>query len=150
MTTETVVVIAEDELPPLDIIFDDAFPFDVDKSYYVAGPMSGYPLFNYDKFDRACAVLRANEIKIESPHEIDHGEDEKTRGTKEYQMYIDAGLALLDKCQGIILLSGWPQSTGALIELNHAVDKQMPVYFYHEPVQYHDNAELICMNRKAS
>jgi hypothetical protein len=129
----------------ISIVDDEAFPFDKTLTYYLAGPMSGYPEYNFAEFNVACAMLRSVGINVMSPHEIDHGETPETRGSLPYKTYIDAGLALLKKCQGIILLRGWPQSSGACNELELAIDHAMPIYFFH----YVDvMGQLISMNRR--
>jgi len=139
--------IKEDEIPGLDII-DERMPFDLNLDYFLSGPMSGYPEYNFTEFDNACRILRAAAITVLSPHEIDHGEPIEKRGSLPYETYMQAGLDLLDKCGGIIILPGWPQSTGARREISRAIELYMPVYFFHEPTTWKDSAELICMNRK--
>ena len=147
MTVET-----DTPLAHLAFIEENGFPFDFKKTYYLAGPMSGYPEFNYPTFEYVCKVLRREEIEVASPHEIDYKESpERPRGSLTYQDYIDGGLELLSTCQGIILLPGWPQSTGAIIEVKFAVERNMPVYFYNQSVRdgfEEPSAELICMNRR--
>lgn len=119
--------------------------FDHEKKYYLAGPMSGYPGFNYDSFGRACEVLRDNKVLINSPHEIDHQETDETRGAKPYEEYMQAGMAVLRESAGIILIAGWPRSTGAVRELQLAIELNLPVYFFYETA---DVAVLTCMNKE--
>jgi nucleoside 2-deoxyribosyltransferase len=112
-------------------VFDSKdWEFDPGLTYYLAGPMSGYPEYNFPLFDVAAAVLRASKFSIQSPHEIDHGETAENRGGLPYQTYIDAGLKMLESCQGIILLPGWPQSSGSCAELSRSIDLGMPVYAF--------------------
>lgn len=126
---------------PNKLVGQDGIPFDRDIPFYLAGPMSGYPDFNFSAFEQACIQLRYYGLTIRSPHEIDHGETPATRGSLPYETYMQAGLDLLETCKGIILLHGWPQSGGACRELSRAIDLGLPVYFY-------DTYELHGMNRK--
>lgn len=137
------------KLPPeLDIVEEELARFNRDHTYYLAGPMSGYADYNFRSFEAACRILRHNEIKVASPHEIDHGEEPNKRGSLPYETYMQAGLKLLRNCDGIILLNGWPQSTGAMRELQLAIERGMRVYFFHWPQDWKDSAELLSMNRR--
>lgn len=142
-------LVNELNLVDLHTITDLAWPIDHEKTYYLSGPMSGYPEYNFPAFEEAAFVLRAHGVKVASPHEIDHGETEENRGKLPYETYMEAAIDMLNgQCQGIILLPGWPQSTGARRELVAALEVDMPVYFYVYNLAETDNAILACMNRK--
>lgn len=85
--------------------------------YYLAGPMTGLPEYNFPMFEKVAEYLRNGGLEIVSPHEIDHGETLETRGRGLYATYIRAGLKLLLDCDGIIMLPGWKDSGGARLEL---------------------------------
>jgi hypothetical protein len=136
------------DLPDLDIIDTPQEPFDRELTYYLAGPMSGYPHYNFPEFEYFAEILREAGIKVNAPNEIDHGETIETRGGLPYETYLQAGLALLEKSEGIILLAGWPRSTGACRELSRSIDLGMPVYFIFDPQGSCDNVQLISMNRR--
>jgi len=132
-----------------EVLEDDSVKFNRDLTYYLAGPMSGYPEYNFDEFGRWAEILRRGGLKIASPHEIDHGETPETRGSLPYNVYFDAGIKLLESCGGIILLAGWVQSTGACSELSRAIDLGMPAYYACEFHEYPNNITLlISMNRR--
>lgn len=87
---------------------------------YVSGPMSGIPEFNYPAFEEATQQLRAAGYTVVSPHELDGdaGVDLGQPFTHEDRiaaMKRDA-IAVLD-ADGIAVLPGWANSTGALAEL---------------------------------
>lgn len=97
--------------------------------YYLAGPMSGYPEYNFPAFERACELLRTGrQLTIASPHEIDHGETPETRGNLHYSAYMRAALKLLLECDGIIMLPKWEGSSGATLEFRVARGLSMPVF----------------------
>lgn len=99
--------------------------------YYLAGPMTGFPEFNYPAFEAAAKELRGAGYTVVSPHEINHGETLETRGmTKTPGQYLKAGFIVLLACDGIILLPGWQQSRGALAEFNLALACDMHVWYY--------------------
>jgi len=50
--------------------------FDYQIWYYLAGPMSGLPEYNYPAFEKASIALEEQGIKVKSPHTIDHGQHE--------------------------------------------------------------------------
>lgn len=140
--------VTSEVLPNIEIIDGPEMRFDVTKTYYLAGPMTGYPKYNFDEFEYYTKLLRAAGVRVESPHEIDHGETEETRGKLPYEVYLNAGIRLLDSCGGIILLSGWPQSGGTCAELSRSIDLGFPVYFIYQPNEWTENVRLICMNRR--
>lgn len=98
--------------------------------YYLAGRMTGLPHYNFPTFEIAARDLRSKGFDVASPHEIDHGETPETRGRLPYQTYMRAGLKLLLKCEGIILLTGWELSKGCMTELYVAHALAMQILFY--------------------
>lgn len=78
---------------------------------YVAGPMSGLPESNYPAFHAAAERLRALGHTVLNPAE---NPVPPCGGT--WQGYMRMALAQLVQCDGIVLLHGWSESKGALIE----------------------------------
>ncbi len=98
---------------------------------YLAGPMRGYPEFNFPAFHEAAAKLRAAGYFVFSPAENDiqkYGEGiQNTMTGDELEAETSVGFslrkALLDDmtfickhADGIALLPGWEQSKGATAE----------------------------------
>jgi nucleoside 2-deoxyribosyltransferase len=100
--------------------------------YYLAGPMTGIDKFNFPAFEKAAKKLRAQGLEIVSPHEIDHGETEETRGSKDYWIYVKADLKAMLECDAIILLDGWRQSRGCQFEVKLARQTNMEMFLYHD------------------
>ena len=94
-------------------------------TYYLSGPMKGYPESNFPLFERATAALRAQGYLIVSPHE----KGSETPDANYYDLLRADGRLIMD-CHGIILLPGWPTSKGACWELNIALGLGLEVWFY--------------------
>lgn len=90
---------------------------------YVAGPMSGYPRWNFDAFDEATAQLRAAGHSVYSPAEIerkggfdpDAPVDAFTQEDREAAMKRDLDFVLF--VDALALLPGWEDSAGAGLEV---------------------------------
>ena len=118
---------------------------DVSIKYYLAGPMTGRPQFNYPLFDRVATKLRDSGLDITSPAEMD---DEDTRaaamaspdgsvddytaeGKGTWGDFLSRDVKLIaDTLGGIILLPEWETSAGARLELFVALNLGYPAYEY--------------------
>jgi len=101
------------------------------KFCYIAGPMTGIPLFNFPAFDEARDFLnRASEYRAVSPADMDRelGFDPTTllkdwdwnvipATTGGLNAIIDRCYTAVMQCDAIFLLPGWEKSKGALAEL---------------------------------
>ena len=117
--------------------------FDFGKTYYYSGPMSGYEQYNAPQFKFDVNALRAVGIIIESPEENKRPTGwEYLTEMKLWQVMMDLCVIQMGKCNGIIMMKGWPQSRGAVRELQYATDRNWPVYYY-------DEYRLMNMNKKA-
>lgn len=114
------------------------------QAWYVAGPMTGLPQFNFPAFDAASADLRERGYDVVSPAELD---DEDTRaaalaspdgapGTgssngETWGDYLARDLKLVaDVVDGIAVLPGWDKSSGARTEtfMAHVCRKPITIY----------------------
>jgi len=92
-------------------------------TWYLSGPMTGLPEFNYPAFTKAAGALRAMGHTVVSAHEIDHGCEP---GEKPWEDYLRRDLVeMLLNCEGIITLPGWSESPGARLEWHVAVTLRM-------------------------
>lgn len=99
------------------------------RTIYVAGPMTGLPDFNYPAFNAAAAQLRAMGHTVLNPAE------NPVPACGTWQGYMRMALAQLVQCECIVLLPGWAESKGALIERKLAQVLQMEVvHFLDDPV----------------
>lgn len=115
------------------------------KSIYVAGPMRGYPEFNFPAFHVAAAKLRAEGYEVFSPAE----NDEKRHGTDFSKKFVtgDMGAAIKEqgfdlrvalgedlawicaKADAVYMLKGWENSKGATAERATAIALGLEVVY---------------------
>lgn len=101
-----------------------------DITWYIAGPMTGYPAFNIPLFDEVAANLRADGYTAVSPAELD---DPDTRAAafaspdgkmgsgvlngQTWGDFLSRDVKLIaDEVGGIVLLPHWYESRGARLE----------------------------------
>jgi hypothetical protein len=90
---------------------------------YLAGPMTGHPQFNYLEFQRQAKIWRDRGYEIESPAESFNGETGLPR-----EIYINNGLNLIEKSDGVLCMKGWENSPGARLEVQYARETGKPCY----------------------
>lgn len=115
-------------------------------TYYIAGPMTGYPQFNIPAFDAAAYALRTMGYDVVSPAELDdeairavslgsedgaiatletHGQTWGDFLGRDVKLIADGGI------EAVIVLPGWEDSRGARLET--FVASRMcgkPIYIY--------------------
>lgn len=99
--------------------------------YYIAGPMSGIPAFNFPAFDSAAATLRRSGWEIIVPTELDSPEvraialESPDGNTAEFlaktgvtwgELLSRDLKVILDEAEGIVFLPDWEKSKGARLE----------------------------------
>ncbi|HYF73559.1 MAG TPA: DUF4406 domain-containing protein [Nocardioides sp.] len=89
---------------------------------YIAGPMTGYPDFNYPAFFRAAEKLQAVGIEPINPARMDGRE-----GCKTWLDFMRASLIDIANCDGIATLPAWGDSRGAALEVHIARSLDLPV-----------------------
>lgn len=108
------------------------------KKIYIAGPMSGYPNFNFDAFNNAANIFRAGGWEVFNP-----AEKESETLSAESLVNGDAALAAeqgfnfrevytwdvnkVIEADAILMLKGWENSPGARGE--HAVAVAMQKHY---------------------
>ena len=98
--------------------------------FYLAGPMTGIPSFNFPAFKEAARVLRDRGLEVISPAEIDDPEthdaamaspDGAMRSASPHGQtwgdFLSRDIKLVaDVCTAVVLLPGWEKSRGARLE----------------------------------
>lgn len=93
---------------------------------YLAGPMTGYPRWNFDAFLAAAADLRAAGYDVVSPAEIEleagFNPDAPVGDYTEadYHAAMRRDIATVLDVDGVALLPGWSSSRGARVEASVA------------------------------
>jgi len=77
---------------------------------YIAGPMTGLPENNYPAFNEAAAKLRDAGYEVENPAENPEPQ------CKTWAGYMRMAIAQVVRCSCVVLLPGWENSKGAVIE----------------------------------
>jgi len=121
-----------------------------DGYWYLAGPMRGYPEFNFPAFREHARILRLSGYEIVSPAEKDESEGfdwSGSKGTAEElvaanfnlseTLKADIGIIADDRCLGVIAMDGWEKSGGAKAEVAFAfaTGRQVLSAFYNPPVK---------------
>lgn len=116
---------------------------------YIAGPMAGHYNFNYDSFNWVARRLRADGNEVINPAELDEYQDDSTLpgeadkenwnvGGKRRAAYLRRDFRHLIECDGLVLLPGWQNSTGANAELWVARTLALLVYRWDDSLQRPD------------
>jgi hypothetical protein len=91
---------------------------------YLAGPMTGYPNFNYDGFFAAEKEWAAAGFEVLNPAR--HFEGDQSR---PYADYIRADIQeLCDRAEAVAMLKGWESSRGAFVEWTLAKALGLPIW----------------------
>jgi hypothetical protein len=120
---------------------------------YIAGPMKGIPDLNYPKFMKMTAAGRGCHWDIQNPAGLgskrgvlDEDFSLASRHPQVQGMVIISGLSLLATCSTMVLLDGWEESNGSLIELmlaNRIGIKAISERAYMNCIEYSRFGELI-------
>ena len=108
----------------------------VKKRIYIAGPMRGYPDYNYLEFVRvADAFFKEPELcerwEVVSPVKIGNGfgsAEEINESPELLGRLMELELAVVKSCDAIFLMTGWEKSAGARAELRVALDADLEIY----------------------
>lgn len=107
----------------------------ISKTIYIAGPMRGYPRYNFDAFHQAEQQLKQQGWNPLSPARAD--EDRGFNPNQDHIFtqndmvdFIRRDIDLICKSDALALLPGWERSVGATAEVAVARWKGIPVYRY--------------------
>lgn len=96
------------------------------KIIYLSGKMTGMPDFNYPVFNAAADKLRS------LGHTVLNPADNPAPGCGTWQGYMRLAVAQLVQCECIVLLPGWAESKGAMVEYELARVLDMDVAHFCE------------------
>ena len=91
---------------------------------FIAGPMRGYPNYNFDKFDRVEKLLKDNGIDCVNPGRISRKfkEVEVNNDINVYNEMVRLQQEAQKTCNAILLLDGWQWSKGVKLEVKTAIE----------------------------
>lgn len=106
----------------------------VEGTWYLAGPMTGIPQFNFPAFEAAAWALRQKGMTIISPHEEDppeivraalrsvDGDPAMLGGPEVWGQRLAHDVQLISNgVAGLVMLNGWQFSRGACLEATVAL-----------------------------
>jgi Domain of unknown function (DUF4406) len=116
--------------------------------YYLVGPMTGYPQFNFPLFKKAAKALRKEGMEIISPAELDSKQTKREAKASKDGKLVDGKIGgetwgqilgrdvevIADQVDGIVFLDGWTASRGARLEATVGL-LQPGFLFYNYSVQ---------------
>jgi hypothetical protein len=103
--------------------------------WYLAGPMTGLPQYNFPEFNRVARMLRECGVKVVvNPAELNTDPDTKEAVTDSYQACLKRSIQGMLTCDGLVLLDGWQNSHGALVERKLAEEVGMTIMTVNELV----------------
>lgn len=101
------------------------------RNLYLSGPMTGIPEYNYPYFNRVAAVIRKKyQDKVFNPAEAFEGNTDLPRDT-----YLRHDIEALLNVDAIVMLPGWDESKGALLELLIAKELNLDTWVWDEEWQ---------------
>ena len=93
------------------------------KRVYISGPITG--MENPERtFELAQGRLQAAGYQVINPFPLNQVIPDGT-----HEEYMKACLPLMDLCEGIYMMDGWENSTGACREYGYALGKSMQVIY---------------------
>lgn len=93
---------------------------DTTATIYISGPMTGLPLFNFPAFAEAAREIRSLGFAVLSPHEFDleegfePGDD---HSDFDLRAALERDLRAVEEADAVVVLPGWQDSPGAVLEV---------------------------------
>jgi hypothetical protein len=97
---------------------------------YVAGPMTGYPDFNYPAFHTAEVQLRTAGHTVLNP--VSSEQHNTTGKPQTWDWYMRHALRMVTQAEGLAMLPGWLLSRGARLEHTVAEHLNLDIRDLHE------------------
>ncbi len=108
---------------------------------YIAGPVSGIPLYNLPAFQEARALLEKSGVECVIPHDIYHPGDSKCPAVIWCEAMLKC-LPELESSDAVLFLPGWEGSPGARREHCIVKDKNIPIITIDTQLKEADNPNM--------
>lgn len=107
---------------------------------YLSGPMTGYPSLNFPAFEEGARRLREAGFSVVSPHEKDlqqgfDPEDPEAVANFDLRAALEWDVEAVLGSDGVVVLDGWEDSSGAMIEVLAATGMGLPVLTLEEALE---------------
>lgn len=119
-TAMRTAVAARRDLDVLDVLDKTAV--------YLAGPMTGYPEFNFPAFKAAASDI--DEMGVGAVYCTAFGTPPAPEDALPWDEYLREALRLMLTCNAVVVLPGWRESKGARLEVHVALELGIPVVEY--------------------
>lgn len=84
-------------------------------NYYLSGPMTGLPNYNYPTFNSAAEIVRSHGYIVFNPAECFEGAQDLPK-----EVYMHEDLRAVIDSEAVILLPDWDKSSGSIVEVEVA------------------------------
>ena len=91
--------------------------------YYLSGPMTGYPNYNFDAFNNSADRLRKQGFTVYNPAESFDGAQDLP-----WTVYMKNDYEAILKCGAVMVLEGWEAALGSVLEVVFALSRGMSIF----------------------
>lgn len=95
---------------------------------YVGGPYRAETEFGVLKNIERARDLGVEVLKLGAYPFVPHSNSAFLGGVVPDEVFLAAGLAMLERCDAVVLVDPWHGSQGTIAEINHAHDCGIPVF----------------------
>lgn len=102
------------------------------KTYYISGPMRGYPELNYPAFQDSWEYLSKKYPDSNFINPVDLSKEvELIYENPDWEDYLEYDIECIEnKCDGIIMILGWEKSEGANLEKYVAEKLGLEIFYF--------------------
>jgi nucleoside 2-deoxyribosyltransferase len=98
------------------------------KVLYISGPYRGKDAWAIERNIRRAEVIALEVWKLGVVALCPHTMTRFYQGALPDQMFLAGDLELMTRCDGVLAIDGWDESTGARIEVRYAKERGLPVF----------------------
>lgn len=96
---------------------------------YVAGPYRGANAWEIEENIRRAECLALNVWRAGAAAICPHANTRFFQGAAPDDVWLDGDLAILLKCDAVLMTHDWERSTGARAERQFAIDHEIPIFY---------------------